>query len=100
MRIKEGEARAVQQIGAHETGEEPGLAGAGLADRIEVAAPVGWQQRHALAGREGAKNGVAVRMHGPANVPYRGFVPLVRSSVGATSQPLHARACEELPDIL
>lgn len=35
------------------------------------------------------------RVQGLADVPCRVFVPLVRSSVGAGGQPLHAVACEE-----
>ena len=71
--VEKAESRAAQEVGAHEVQEQSGLAGARLADDVDMPAAVGLQERHALAGRERAEDvivvGVHVRVHGLAVVP-------------------------------
>ena len=74
----------------HHVEEESGLAGARHADEIHVAAAVGLQQWHFLAGDERAEDQFMVRGHGWAAVPCRVFARLVQASVGQGGPPLRA----------
>ena len=67
VRIEKAEARAAPEVGAHEIGEQSGLAGAGLAGNVDMAAAVGLRQRHALASGERAEDVWMVRVHKPAS---------------------------------
>ncbi|MGH6930800.1 MAG: hypothetical protein ACREEE_00045 [Dongiaceae bacterium] len=75
MGVEEGKAPANFKVGHHQVEQESGLARAGLADEVEVAAAVGMRERNALAGRECAKQAMlmmviqVVPVHGSASEP-------------------------------